>query len=475
MPKPQTTPSKPGGSATKHVAPQIVQQIKSVDELASFCKRTGFVFPSFEIYGGMAGFYDYGPRGVELKNNIKAAWWKSIVQDREDVVGIDAVTVNHPKVWEASGHVASFTDPLVDCKNCKSRFRADHLAKDILDADVAGSDMKTVTELLKKNSVRCPKCKGELTEARKYNLMFKTHVGPIETDENVAYLRPETAQLIYLNFKLVQDSSRLKLPFGIAQIGRAYRNEIAPRDFLFRVREFEQMEMQYFIKPGENKKFFEQWKEDRLKWYLNLGIKKQNLRFREHRKTELAHYAKAAVDIEYKFPWGWGEIEGIHDRGDWDLSQHSRVSGKDLSYFDDESKKRFAPNIIEVSAGVDRAFLAFVCNAYETEKERIVLKLNPKLSPVKAAVFPLVRNDKRIVKLARNIFSDLKKKFAVYYDSSGNIGKSYRRQDEIGTPFCITVDFDSLKKKDVTVRDRDTMKQKRVKVKELATYLEKRF
>ncbi|MBI2040667.1 MAG: glycine--tRNA ligase [DPANN group archaeon] len=465
--------------------------MKSIDELASFCKRAGFVFPSFEIYGGMAGFYDYGPRGVELKNNIKAQWWKSIVQDREDVVGIDAVTVNHPKVWEASGHVASFTDPLVDCKNCKSRFRADTLAKDILDADVAGSDLKTVTELLKKTNVRCPKCKGELTEARKYNLMFKTHVGPIESDENVAYLRPETAQLIYLNFKLVQDSARLKLPFGIAQIGRAYRNEIAPRDFLFRVREFEQMEMQYFIKPGaqseqssaaprtkgasENKKFFEQWKKERMNWYLSLGIKKENLRFREHKKNELSHYAKAAADIEYNFPWGWGEIEGIHDRGDWDLSQHSKVSGKDLSYFDDEKKARFVPHVIEVSAGVDRAFLAFMCDAYKTEKERIVLKLNPKLAPIKAAVFPLVRNDKRIVKSAGNVFNELKKKFAVFYDASGNIGKSYRRQDEIGTPFCITVDFDSLKKKDVTVRDRDTMKQKRVKIKELTGYLEKQL
>ncbi|MBI4095713.1 MAG: glycine--tRNA ligase [DPANN group archaeon] len=449
--------------------------MKSIDELASFCKRAGFVFPSFEIYGGMAGFYDYGPRGVELKNNIKAAWWKSIVQDREDVVGIDAVTVNHPKVWEASGHVASFTDPLVDCKSCKSRFRADHLAKDILNVDVAGMPLEEVTTLLRNKNVRCQKCKGELTEARKYNLMFKTHVGPIESDENVAYLRPETAQLIYLNFKLVQDSARLKLPFGIAQIGRAYRNEIAPRDFLFRVREFEQMEMQYFIKPGDNKKFFEQWKKERMNWYLSLGIKKENLRFREHIKTELAHYAKAAVDIEYKFPWGWGEIEGVHDRGNWDLSQHSKVSGKDLSYFDDEKKTRFVPNIIEVSAGVDRTFLAFMCEAYATEAERIVLKLNPKLSPIKVAVFPLVKNDNRIVKFAGNVFSDLKKKFVVYYDKSGNIGKSYRRQDEIGTPFCITVDFDSLKKKDVTVRDRDTMKQKRVKVKELAGYLEKQL
>ena len=454
---------------------QIVQAIKSIDELASFCKRAGFVFPSFEIYGGLAGFYDYGPRGVELKNNIKAAWWKSIVQDREDVVGIDAVTVNHPKVWEASGHVASFTDPLVDCKNCKSRFRADHIAKELFDADVGAMSVKDISELLKLKNARCPKCKGELTEARKYNLMFKTHVGPIETDENVAYLRPETAQMIYLNFRLTQESARLKLPFGIAQVGRAYRNEIAPRDFLFRVREFEQMEMQYFIKPGENKKFFEQWKKERLRWYLSLGIKKENLRFREHRSTELAHYAKAAVDIEYKFPWGWGEIEGIHDRGDWDLTQHSKVSGKDLSYFDDATKKRFVPNVIEVSAGVDRAFLAFMCNAYMTEKERIVLKLNPKLSPIKVAVFPLVRNDKRIVKFAGNVFTELKKRFTAYYDASGNIGKSYRRQDEIGTPVCITVDFDSLKKKDVTVRDRDTMRQKRVKIKELKEYLEKKF
>ncbi len=452
--------------------PQIVQPIKSIDGLASFCKRAGFVFPSFEIYGGMAGFYDYGPRGVELKNNIKAAWWKSIVQEREDVVGIDAATVNHPKVWEASGHVASFTDPLVDCKSCKSRFRADHLAKDILNVDVAGMPLEEVTTLLRSKNVRCQKCKGELTEARKYNLMFKTHVGPIESDENVAYLRPKTAQLIYLNFKLVQDSARLKLPFGIAQIGKAYRNEIAPRDFLFRVREFEQMEMQYFIKPGENKKFFEEWKETRLKWYLNLGIKKENLRFREHKKTELAHYAKTAADIEYKFPWGWGEIEGIHDRGDWDLTQHSKFSGKDLSYFNEETKNRFVPNVIEVSAGVDRTFLAFMCDAYTTEAERIALKLNPRLAPIKAAVFPLLKKEEKITKLAREVYKLLKEQFPTHYEDSGNIGKSYRRMDELGTPFCITVDFDSVKGKDVTVRERDTMKQKRVKVKELVQYIQ---
>ena len=453
--------------------PQIVQPIKSIDELASFCKRAGFVFPSFEIYGGMAGFYDYGPRGVELKNNIKAAWWKSVVQDRENVVGIDAVTVNHPKVWEASGHVASFTDPLVDCKNCKSRFRADTLAKDILNVDVAGMPLEEVTTLLRNKNVRCQKCKGELTEARKYNLMFKTHVGPIESDRNVAYLRPETAQLIYLNFKLVQDSARLKLPFGIAQIGKAYRNEIAPRDFLFRVREFEQMEMQYFIKPGENKKFFEEWKAARLQWYLNLGIKKENLRFREHKKTELAHYAKAAADIEYKFPWGWGEIEGIHDRGDWDLTQHSKVSGKDLSYFNEETKNRFVPNVIEVSAGVDRTFLAFMCDAYTTETERIVLKLSPKLAPIKAAVFPLLKKEEKITRLAREVYKLLKEQFPTHYEDSGNIGKSYRRQDEIGTPACITVDFDSVKKKDVTVRERDSMKQKRVKIRDLVTHMQK--
>ncbi len=455
------------------MVPQIVQSIKSIDELASFCKRAGFVFPSFEIYGGLSGFFDYGPRGVELKNNIKAAWWKAMVHDREDVVGIDAVTVNHPKMWEASGHVSSFTDPLVDCKNCKARFRADQLVKDVLDSDVSGMPLDEITALLKAKNVRCQKCKGEFTDARKYNLMFKTHVGPIESDENVAYLRPETAQLIYLNFKLVQDSARLKLPFGIAQIGRAYRNEIAPRDFLFRVREFEQMEMQYFIRPGDNKKFFEQWKKERLKWYLSLGIKKQNLRFRPHKKEELAHYAKQAIDIEYKFPWGWGEIEGIHDRGNWDLTQHSKFSGKDLSYFDEETKSRVIPNVIEVSAGVDRTFLAFVIDAYATEKERIVLRLHQKLAPVKVAVFPLSKKEKKITKLAREIFKTLKEKFVCYYEESGNIGKSYRRMDEIGTPFCITVDFDSPKKKDVTVRDRNTMKQKRVKVTELTKYLEK--
>ena len=452
--------------------PQIVQSIKSIDELASFCKRTGFVFPSFEIYGGLAGFYDYGPRGVELKKHLKLVWWKSLEHNREDVVGIDAVTVNHPKVWEASGHVASFTDPLVDCRNCKARFRADHLAKDVLDADVAGTPLKEISELFKKTKVKCPKCKGELTEARKYNLMFKTHVGPIESEENVAYLIPETAQLIYLNFKLVQESTRLKLPFGIAQIGRAYRNEIAPRDFLFRVREFEQLEMQYFIKPGDNKKYFEYWKKERLTWYLKLGIKKENIRFREHKKTELAHYAKAAVDLEYKFPWGWGEIEGIHDRGNWDLSQHSRFSGKDLSYFDNETKVRIIPNVIEVSAGVDRVLLALLSEAYTIDKDRIVLNLNSRLAPVKVAFFPLIKKP-QLVKLARKVYADLKENFVCYYEESGNIGKSYRRMDEIGTPYCITVDFDSLKKKDVTIRDRNTMKQKRVKISELSNYLSK--
>ena len=431
--------------------------------IVSFCKRRGFIFPSSEIYGGFSSSYDYGPLGVELKKNIKEQWWKAMVQENGNIVGLDAAILMSPKVWQASGHLtAGFADPLVECKKCHRRFRKDKLEGD-----------------------RCPVCGGELTEEKQFNLMMKTFVGPVEDEASIAYLRAETCQGIYVNYKNVKDSMRLKIPFGIAQIGKAFRNEITPGNFIFRMREFEQMEMQFFVPPkqDEKNKWFNFWKEKRMKWYLDLGIKKENLRFREHEKDELAHYAKKAVDIEYKFPWGWGEIEGIHDRGDWDLSNHSKHSGEDLSYVDEKTGEKFIPHIIETSVGVDRSFLAFLIDAYQevkggrtktTESVKEVetfLKINKQLAPIKVAVLPLVRNKEDLVKKTREIYNSLKQFFMVQYDEVSSIGRRYRRQDEIGTPFAITVDFETLKNNDVTVRDRDTMRQNRVKIEGLIDFL----
>jgi len=434
----------------------------TMEKIVSLCKRRGFLFQSSEIYGGINACYDYGPLGVELKRNIKDFWWRSMVQERDDIVGLDAAILMHPKVWEASGHVSGFSDPLVDCKQCKQRFREDEI------------DPKKLEKR------QCPRCGNvdALTDARQFNLMFKTHMGPVEESASVIYLRPETAQGIYVNYKNVLDSSRQKIPFGIAQIGKAFRNEITPGNFIFRTREFEQMEMQFFVKPGDDEETFHHWKEIRWAWYKSLGINTDKLRFHEHGKNELAHYAKAAFDIEYEFPIGWKELEGIHNRTDFDLSRHQDYSGKDLTYFDDSTRERFVPYIIETSAGVDRTLLTCLVDSYEEEqleKEvRTVLRLDPKIAPVKAAVFPLVNRDS-MPELAKNIFHDLKKNFNVFYDASGAVGRRYRRQDEAGTPFCITIDSQTLEDDTVTIRDRDTMEQIRVKAAGLKMEIKERI
>lgn len=426
-----------------------------MDKLVSLCKRRGFIFQSSEIYGGINSCWDYGPLGVELKNNIKQCWWKSMTQLRDDIEGLDASILMHPQVWVTSGHVASFADPMVDCKNCKMRFRAE---------EVQGT--------------KCPNCGGELTEARQFNLMFKTHMGPVEDDASMVYLRPETAQGIYVNFLNVLSPSRQKPPFGIAQIGKAFRNEISPGNFIFRSREFEQMEMQFFINPKEDDKWIEYWKEERMKWYHSLGIKKENLRFHQHDKKELAFYAKMAFDIEYNFPFGWKEIEGIHNRTDYDLSRHTQASGKDLSYYDDQTKERFIPYIIETSAGVDRSLLVCLLDAYHEEvvkdEERTVLRLDPKIAPIKAGVYPLVKRD-NMPEIAKKIEDILRPHFKVFYDEGGAIGRRYRRQDEVGTPFGITVDSQTLQDQTVTLRERDSMEQVRVKIDDLVSILNKKI
>jgi glycyl-tRNA synthetase len=422
-----------------------------LDTLVNLCKRRGFVFPSSEIYGGFGGFWDYGPLGVELKRNIRDAWWQATVQERDDVVGLDSSIIMSPRVWEASGHVATFTDPLVDCKECRRRSRTDEL--------VDG---------------RCPYCGGEVTEARQFNLMFRTFVGPVEEDAAVAYLRPETAQAIFVNFKNVLATTRRKLPFGIAQIGKTFRNEITPGKFIFRDREFEQMEVEYFVRPEEADAAFERWVQTRVDWYVNLGIKRENLSLYEQTKEELAHYSSRTIDIMYCFPFGESELEGIANRTNYDLSKHSAESGEDLTYFDDESGERFVPYVIEPSAGVDRSLLVFLLDAYheEPDKEgtRVVLKLHPRLAPYKVAVLPLSRKEPLVAK-AREVSTLLRPHFVTTYDDSQSIGRRYRRQDEIGTPWCVTVDFQSLEDHQVTIRDRDSMTQDRVPIPEVVPYI----
>lgn len=437
-------------------------QDRLIEKIVSLAKRRGFVFPGSEIYGGIGGIYDLGPLGVELANNIKAAWWKNIVYDRDSVVGLDSSILMNASVWHASGHVEGFTDPLVECKNCHSRFREDTLPE----------------------SKNCPVCgKSDWTPARMFNLMFKTHIGPVEDESSETFLRPETAQGIFVNFGNIVDTMRVKLPFGIAQIGKGFRNEITIGNFLFRVREFEMMELEYFTFPEKAEDDFEYWQKERMDWFLALGIKKENLRFREHGKDERAHYADRSVDLEYNWPFmGWGELEGIANRTDFDLKAHSKESGKDLSYFDEASKKKIIPYVIEPSAGLGRAMLALLIDAYSEEKAptaekgeeetRIVLKLHPSLAPVKVAVLPLVK-DEKLIKIAKDIYHDLKKEWNVMYDEVATIGRRYRRQDEIGTPFAVTVDFDTLKDESVTIRDRDSMKQNRIKIKDLETSLKK--
>ena len=428
---------------------------KKMEELVSLCRRRGFIFQSSLIYGGINSCWDYGPLGVELKNNIKRCWWSVMTQEREDIEGLDASIIMHPRVWEASGHVAGFTDPLVDCKKCKHRFRADEVEE--------GS---------------CPDCGGELTEMRQFNLMFKTFMGPVEEEASVVYLRPETAQGIYVNFLNVLGPSRQKVPFGIAQIGKAFRNEITPGNFVFRMREFEQMEMQYFVRPGTDEEWFEFWKEKRMQWYLDIGIRKEKLRFHQHSPEELAHYAAKAFDIEYEFPFGWKELEGIHNRTDFDLARHQEYSGKDMSYFDQELNERYIPYIIETSAGVDRTLLTCLVDAFDienpgTKQERKVLRLSPMIAPIKAAILPLVNRD-GMPEIARKITDELKPHLKIFYDGGGSVGRRYRRQDEAGTPFGITVDSQTLEDETVTLRERDSMQQERLKISALKEELLKR-
>jgi glycyl-tRNA synthetase len=443
------------------------------DKITSLAKRRGYVFPSSEIYGGAGATWDFGPLGVELKNNIKRAWWRSMVQLRDDVVGLDAAIIMHPRVWEASGHVENFTDPLVECGNCRKRFRIDELPDGdaLMDAFREGrADVSTLA---------CPSCgMRKLATPRRFNLMFKTFVGPVEESAAVAWLRPETAQGIFVNFENVQQAMRKRLPFGIAQIGKSFRNEITPGNFIFRSREFEQMEMQYFTKPADAPKHFEEWLVARKRWFVDLGIAEDLLRYREHADNERAHYAAKAIDVEFRFPFGWKEMEGIHNRTDFDLRRHAEYSGKDLRYFDDATQERFIPYVVETAVGADRTTYAVLCAAYaeEPDKEgvRVVLRLKPELAPYKAAVLPLSKNE-RLTPLAREVAASLRPHFMSTYDETQAIGRRYRRQDEIGTPFCVTVDFDSLEDKQVTIRERDSMAQVRVPIPDLVPALRERL
>jgi len=438
------------------------QIMATLDKIVSLAKRRGFIYPGSEIYGGLGGTWDYGPLGVLLKNNIKHAFWHRVVNTREDVVGIDAAILMNPKVWEASGHVQAFTDPLVECKVCHERLRADQ------DEEIKAHESSHKGQ------------KVQWTEPRKFNLLVEAKLGVVEDQKSKVYLRGEITQGVHVNFKNVLDSTRMQIPFGVGQIGKAFRNEITPGNFTFRSREFEQMELQYYTEPEKKKadKWYEYWKEQRMKWYITLGMNKSKLRFRQHEEFERAHYAKDAWDIEYDSPFGWKEFEGIHNRGDWDLSQHQKYSGQDMSYFDQKTGKKYIPYIIETSGGVDRAALFFLIDAYSEEKNRVVLKLSPELSPIKVAVFPLLANKPELVKCAREVYgllSTVHSLLPVDWDDRGNIGKRYFAQDEIGTPYCITIDFDTLKDNTVTIRDRDTTKQERVKINTLAATLTKKL
>jgi len=435
-----------------------------IQKIISLCKRRGFIFPSSEIYGGFGGVYDFGPLGFELKQNIKKAWLKAM-REQENIVPLDSAILMNPKVWQASGHLtAGFADELVECKSCHKRFKADELG-----------------------NKKCPECGGEITKPRKFNLMLKTFVGPVEDKAATTYLRAETCQGIYVNFLNILNSMRLKIPFGVIQIGKSFRNEITPKNFIFRTREFEQMEMEWFCHPKEADKFFDYWVEQRIKWYQDLGMRKENLRVREVPKEDRAHYAQRQIDIEYKFPFGWKEIEGIHNRGDWDLQTHSKHSGEELRYFDQDTKEKYFPYIVETSVGVERCLFAFLSDAYQeieggrtkttkaAKEIEILLKLHKSLAPIKVAVLPLVRNKPELVKKAKDVFNLLRPHFTLQYDEVGSIGRRYRRQDEIGTVFCLTIDFESLKQNDLTVRDRDTMAQERVKIEDLVKVMEEKL
>jgi glycyl-tRNA synthetase len=436
----------------------------TMEALISLAKRRGLIFQASEIYGGLSGFWDYGPYGTELTKNIKEAWWKAFVYQNVNVVGLDSTIIQNPKLWQASGHVETFVDPLVDCKNCKHRFRADHVA------EIDTNDLKKLDAALADKA--CPNCgkKGTFTEVKRFNMMFKTYVGPVADESNVAYLRPETAGGIFAQFENVRETSRQKIPFGIAQIGKAFRNEITPGDFIFRVRELEQMELEYFVKPEDAPAEYKRWKQYCMDWLISIGLHEANLEFHDHADDERAHYAAASVDVNYKFPFGSKELYGIANRTDYDLNAHIKGSGKDLSYFDEATSSRYVPYVIEPSVGVGRLMLALIHSAYTEEEvngeKRVVLKFNPEIAPVKVAVLPLSKNEK-LAPLAKEVWQQLSGDFKSEYDETQSIGRRYRRQDEIGTPLCVTVDFDSLEDKSVTIRHRDTMKQERVKIADL--------
>jgi glycyl-tRNA synthetase len=467
------------------------EQTAWMEKIVALCKRRGFIFRSSDIYGGLNGFWDYGPVGAELKRNIKDAWWNDVVRKRTDVVGLDATIIMHPRIWEASGHTSAFTDPMVDCKVCKRRFRADQLCEEFGKKLIIETGSAAGRQLKLPEGVRCGHCGSpHLTEPREFNLMFKTYVGPVEDEGGVAYLRPETAQAIFAQFLNVLNVSRQKVPFGIAQIGKAFRNEINPRNFTFRSREFEQMELEFFIKPDTDAEWHKYWVEERLKWYASIGLPATKLSCYTYKKEELAHYASACVDIMFAFPFGVQELEGIAARGDFDLSQHQKFSGEKMLYLDDETKQKYIPHVVEPSAGVDRIALALICAAYDEEtitdeagksETRVVMRFAPRIAPIKVAVFPLLRNKPPLVEKAKEIFTLLQPHFSTEWDDRGNVGKRYRYQDEQGTPWCVTVDFETLGEKGdalkdtVTVRDRDTMKQERLKIGDLAGWFQARL
>jgi glycyl-tRNA synthetase len=447
-----------------------VPETVTMDKIVAFCKRRGFVYQSSEIYGGLRSSYDYGPLGVEMKRNIKEEWWRRMVHMREDMVGLDSAIIMHPRVWEASGHTSTFNDMLVESRTSKRRYRADHLIEDATGIDAEGFSPEQLTKIIQEDDrVKDPVDGGrDFAPVRPFNLMFETYMGPVKTPENLAYLRPETAQGIFVNFKNVLQTSRVKVPFGIAQIGKSFRNEITPGNFIFRTREFEQMEMEFFVEPGTDEAWHEYWIEERWNWYTNLGLKEENLRRYEHPKEKLSHYSKRTVDLEYNYASvGWSELEGIANRTDFDLKQHAAYSGENLEYFDQATGARYVPYVIEPAVGPDRIMLAFLIDAYTEEEvrgeERTVLKLHPRIAPTKAAVFPLSKKEP-VSTIAGELYDDLKGDYRIFYDDSGSIGRRYRRQDEAGTPFCVTVDFDTIEDKKVTIRDRDTLEQERVPI-----------
>ncbi len=458
-------------------------QEDKMKELVSMCKRRGFVYQGSEIYGGLEATYDFGPLGAELKRNIKEHWWRYFVTAREDMVGMDSAIFMNPQTWMATGHLTTFNDPQIDCKKCKSRYRADKLIEEKLNKEAESLSLEEMTKIIKESDIKCEKCGNkDWTEVKKFNLMFKTEMGATQGETIDVYLRPETAQGIFVNFLNVLDTNRVKVPFGIAQIGKAFRNEVVARNFIFRTREFEQMEIEYFCKPGTEDKTFDEWNEYVMNWFYTLGVKKENLKIKMKRPPECAFYSKVTADYEYNFPWGFDEILGIASRTDYDLNAHIKQSGKPLEYLDQTTKEKFVPYVIEPSFGVERMMLVYMLESFDPKEQledgttRAILKIHKELAPIKIAVFPLVKNDDEIVNKARNIFNDLKFKYHTQFDNSGNIGKNYRRQDEIGTPYCITVDHDTIKTDNkVTVRDRDTMQQERIAVDNLKQYFNDKF